>query len=179
MAPRYLREQRIGGRRGIRVQHEAGDGAAGGELSRRRRACWKGLHFKADASFRSGDHRQLDECAAADHDLAPERVGGGQQPIRVAHQRDLARPAQVRQPGLAIVRIRGEQGVGEDEPADVGAGDLAQLPCGDRLFRYAFAAGQARSGCHDQAASEQLDETTAVGDRGGWRGVGHGKFLRR
>jgi hypothetical protein len=105
-----LREQRVADHRCIRLQADAGNRTAIGSV-RAELALRKQRDLGAVPPLARGDVQQLEEGALAHEDLPRLRIRLGQQPLQVAEQQDLARAAQVDQPGLQVVRMRGEQRV--------------------------------------------------------------------
>ncbi|MFO0002339.1 MAG: hypothetical protein ACK559_14515, partial [bacterium] len=117
------------------------------------------------AALRRRLHRQLQEGAAADQDLASERIGLGKKSITVAEQGDRPGFVQVGDPRLKIVRVGCEQRVGEHELANVQrVGRLAPgLQRGSGHAGGAADHRQRSGGREHNAPTREADEAASVG----------------
>ena len=158
VAPEDLREQWILGWR-CRAGHPV-DARHGARIQRARRefALREEIDQRVEPALLERDHQQLDEGALAHDDLPIPGIGHRQGPLAIDMERDGAALAQVRQPGLAIVRVGGEERVAERPSARIRF-VAGPLPGGHAFGRIVGRACRHRgeSGA-DHAAADQPDE---------------------
>jgi hypothetical protein len=104
----------------------------------------------------------LEECAAADRDLAIKRIGGRQTQARIVIESERVLPFQLYEPGLEIVRIGGKQRVRKEAAAlFLGTTGLAPgFACGARRPAEGVPRPRACRGQHDTAADQFQDSAS-------------------
>ena len=157
-----LSEQGIGRRTARLAQHQGGHAAVFGQRLVSGRAIGKEIDLDRHAALRGRYYGQLDKGAAADQNLAPKGVGLGQQALAVADQVDAPAFAQVGDPGLEVVRIGGQQRVGEHEAPRVRLTLGAAPGLHGRLGQIAAAARKRDASGQDGAPACQANEGSAA-----------------
>jgi hypothetical protein len=122
----------------------------------------------AQALLARGEFQHLQEGTLAHHHLAMPGIGLRQQTARatVEKEGDLARGLEVHQPGLQVVRMRGEDRVGQDPAPYIGLIGRRALPglkrLGGQLAGAPRQPERRRRGCRDHAAAGDAQKGTTL-----------------